>query len=62
MFPKAKTAESLTSVTSHRNNGTINLYRALGDILGPGALLSPLSALKLSGDELQKSNEFSKVY
>lgn len=51
-FPRAKTAASLTSVTSQRKSGTINLYSAEGDTFMFGVLLSFLSALKLSGEEL----------
>lgn len=53
-FPRAPAAASRTSAASHRKSGTVNLYRAAGagPAGAPGDLLSPLSALKESGDEL----------
>lgn len=50
-MPRALTAASRTSETSHLNNGTTNLYNATGD--GEIAFdLSLRSAFKESGEEL----------
>lgn len=51
IIPKALTAASRTSTTSHRSNGTTNLYSATGD--GEIAFdLSLRSAFNESGEEL----------
>lgn len=50
IIPKALTAASLTSATSHLSNGTTSLYKATGE--GDVFDLSLRSAVKLSGDEL----------
>lgn len=61
-LPIAWTTASRTSTASHRRSGTVSLYSAAGLALLPGDLLSPLSADKLSGDELRKLFLYSLFY
>ena len=53
-MPKALTAASRTSATSHRSSGTTNLYKATGDGEPAADDLSLRSAVNESGDELKK--------
>lgn len=59
-FPSACTAVSRTSLVSQRSKGTINLYNETGEIFPDGALLSFLSVVRLSGDELIKGKKLQK--